>query len=135
MKIPANAIEVATTFLWRENNIFYVIHKENAHITLEDSLQIKEIHDQIREGRSSYILADLSKIAQLDKEVRHYNEKRPFTTVIKIALIVKSPLSKIIGNLMANIFKKTVPTRLFTSIKKAEAWLLEEEVNEKEIQN
>ncbi len=38
-------------------------------------------------------------------------------------MLIKSPVSKIVGNFYIQFSKPTIPTRLFTEEKKAIAWL------------
>ena len=72
------------------------------------------------------LLLDMSKIKSMDKDARDYYarcDKREGSEKA-VALAVKSPVSRMIGNFFLGLNKSTIPTRLFTDDKKALEWLI-----------
>jgi len=69
-------------------------------------------------------LVDLRDINSITKEARdHFSMRDRKPAVSAIAMLVKSPVSSIIGNFFLGLNKPSVPTHLFTSEVKAVNWL------------
>lgn len=96
-----------------------------AEITLEHA---KENTAKVRElsGDQVYpILVDIRKIRSISKEARdHFSMRGRKPGVIAIAMLVSSPLSRIIGNFFLGLNHPVVPTRMFTDRERAEQWIL-----------
>ncbi|MCK4764636.1 MAG: STAS/SEC14 domain-containing protein [Candidatus Aminicenantes bacterium] len=76
-------------------------------------------------GKKRPLLLDMSKIKSMNKEARDYyarGDKRE-SCEKAVALIIKSPISRILGNFFLGFNKPTEPTKLFTDEKKALEWL------------
>ena len=70
------------------------------------------------------ILVDVRAVKSLNREVRKYNSRPEVRRRAKAAaLLVNSPLSKFIANLLVSLIRSTTPTRLFTDETEALAWL------------
>jgi len=72
-------------------------------------------------------LSDIREIKGASKEVRDYladNELTPY--IQKIAILVNSGLSKIIGNIFLRFSGPKYPAKIFTNESKAMEWLLSE---------
>jgi hypothetical protein len=71
------------------------------------------------------ILVDMRKIRSISKEARdHFAMKDRKPGVVAIAMVVSSPLSRIIGNFFLGLNLPAVPTRMFSDRDQAERWLL-----------
>jgi hypothetical protein len=71
------------------------------------------------------ILVDMRKIRSISKEARdHFAMRDRKPGVIAIAMLVSSPLSRIIGNFFLGLNQPRVPTRMFTDRDQAEQWIL-----------
>lgn len=96
-----------------------------AEIDLE---QARENTKKVRElsGDQVYpILVDIRKIRSISKEARdHFAMRDRKPGVIAIAMLVSSPLSRIIGNFFLGLNHPVVPTRMFTDRDQAERWIL-----------
>jgi len=114
--------DVFRTYL--KNNICYSIVKSNAVIELKDAEANTFTVKQISKGKIYPILVDIREIKEIKKEARdHFTMKNRVPGVLAIAILINSPLSKIIGNFFMGINKPSVPSQLFTSEEKAIAWL------------
>lgn len=72
------------------------------------------------------LLVDIRFIRSISKEARdHFSMKGRTANVSAIALLIHSPVSRVIGNFYLGLSKPTVPTRLFTEEEKAKEWLRE----------
>jgi len=96
-----------------------------AEIDLE---QAKENTKYVRElsGDNVYpILVDIRKIRSISKEARdHFAMRGRKPGVTAIAMLVSSPLSRIIGNFFLGLNQPVVPTKMFTDRDMAEQWVL-----------
>jgi hypothetical protein len=97
-----------------------------AEINLEhakvNSAKVRELS-----GDQAYpILVDMRNIRSISKEARdHFAMRGRKPGVVAIAMLVSSPLSRIIGNFFLGLNQPVVPTRMFTERTSAEAWILE----------
>lgn len=96
-----------------------------AEISLDHA---KENTARVRElsGDRVYpILVDIRKIRSISKEARdHFSMRGRKPGVVAIAMLVSSPLSRIIGNFFLGLNHPIVPTRMFTDRERAEQWIL-----------
>lgn len=71
------------------------------------------------------ILVDIRKIRSISKEARdHFAMRDRKPGVLAIAMLVSSPLSRIIGNFFLGLNQPVVPTRMFTDRDQAERWIV-----------
>lgn len=74
------------------------------------------------------ILVDIRKIRSISKEARdHFSMRGRKPGVVAIAMLVSSPLSRIIGNFYLGLNQPAVPTRLFSDEKMAIEWIMKDE--------
>ncbi len=87
----------------------------------ENSAKVRELSgDQVFP-----ILVDIRKIRSISKEARdHFAMRGRKPGVVAIAMLVSSPLSRIIGNFFLGLNHPVVPTRMFTDREQAEEWLV-----------
>lgn len=112
------------SILMGDDNICRTIVKEKAEINLNDAKAATEAVIRLSDGEIGPILVDLKKIKSISKDAReHFTMKGRKAYVNAIGLVVKSPVSMLIGNFFQGINKSSVPTKLFTSEKKAILWL------------
>jgi len=96
-----------------------------AEINLEhakvNSAKVRELS-----GDQAYpILVDMRNIRSISKEARdHFAMRGRKPGVVAIAMLVSSPLSRIIGNFFLGLNQPEVPTKMFTERTSAEVWIL-----------
>jgi hypothetical protein len=80
---------------------------------------------KVSRGEKRPLLLDISNIKSMDRDARIYyaNSEKREGAEKAVALLIKSPLSRMIGNLFLGLNKSTLPTRLFTDENKALEWL------------
>jgi hypothetical protein len=123
---PKNKIiELKAFSTWLgENEICYTVVKLNASIQLEDALENSQAVKEVSDGKVYPLLVNLKQINSITKEARdHFSMQNRSPGVTAIAMLIKSPVSKIIGNFFLGLNKSTVPAKLFTNEEKAIAWL------------
>lgn len=95
-------------------------------VTLEDTKEYVRIPTELTKGKKLLNLTDLREVKSITREARDYlagEEATKITTAC--ALLISSPLSKVVGNIFLGLNRPTYPTKLFTSEEKAIAWLRE----------
>jgi hypothetical protein len=125
MKSNPEKIHLRTFVTWYGNDgICYTTVNPNAVVNLEDAQQNSEAIKKIS-GKEVYpLLVNLTEINSISKEARDHFSMRGRTPGVKaIGMLIKSPVSRIIGNFFLGLNKPTVPTQLFTDETKAIAWL------------
>ena len=122
------AIELRTNKIWvEEEGIVRVLVSEKARQTLSDAEEtvraISEILKKTELGKSPCYI-DMSNISSIEKGARdYYSGKESARVVSVVALIINSPVSKVIGNFFLGINKAEFPTQLFTDGDEAIEWL------------
>lgn len=95
-----------------------------AEIELEHAKENTKKVNQLSGDHVYPILVDIRKIRSISKEARdHFAMKGRKPGVVAIAMVVSSPLSRIIGNFFLGLNQPTVPTRLFNDEEAAVAWI------------
>ncbi len=124
MQEKTNESRVFTT--WLENDICYTKVKQGSIISIDDAVENTKMVAKIS-GEILYpLLVDLRKIKSITKEARdHFSMRDRKPGVAAIAMVIKSPVSSIIGNFFLGLNKPSVPTHLFVSEIKAIEWLQE----------
>lgn len=120
MKQEANNIK----FTLREDQIVQIDCEPDTIMTLEDGKFSTEKVGEIVKNQPLPLLCDLTNVVKMTQECRqHFAGKAHAKVFTKCALIVNSPISKIIGNFFLGANKPIRPTRLFTSIEDGISWL------------
>ncbi|MCC6691489.1 MAG: STAS/SEC14 domain-containing protein [Bacteroidia bacterium] len=120
-----NVIRTRVFTTWIDNaGICRTKVKQGAIIELADAEENSAAVQKVSAGKIYPMLVDLTHINFIHKSARdHFAMRNRKPGVKVIAMLIGSPVSKVIGNFFLGINKPTVPTQLFTSEKKAVAWL------------
>ncbi len=118
-------IEIAKYFTWMgEDGIARTKVKKDAEITIEDSRANTVAVETFFYGKKYPLIIDSTEIKSITKEARdHFSMKGRKTSVSALAIIIKSPLSRIIGNFFMGLNKPVVPVKLVDSEKEAVKWI------------
>jgi len=93
-------------------------------LMLAETKEILSAILKVSNGKKRPYCADSSDIRYADRESREYAASEEFAEAITaMAILIGSPVSKIIGNFFLNINKPKFPTRLFISETEAIEWL------------
>ena len=113
-----------------KDGICISVVKPDSIILLEDAKENTQAVNQVSGQLICPILVDLRRIGTITKEARdHFSMKGRPPGVTAIAMLVKSPVSSLIGNFFLGLNKPVVPTQLFISETKALKWLQEHKKN------
>jgi hypothetical protein len=121
---PADAEvhETSTLILWVDaEGILRVVCKPG---TVHGAHEAEENNAVMAGGRRGPVLADIRRLSSVHKEAREMYRSQSSTTTA-VALVVGSPLSRIIGNIFMGLSRLDYPVRLFTDEGDAIRWLRE----------
>lgn len=120
---------VAEVTFYKEEDYAHKQYRAKHLSRLDDIIAHTEILGQeLEEYLPLNILADIRKVKGTSKEVRDYGGKNEavLQKMKKLAILLNSGLSKVIGNIFLKFNKPSYETRLFTDEAKAKEWLLSE---------
>jgi hypothetical protein len=93
-------------------------------VTVEDMKQFAEDLIKLSGGKKLLIFIDMRKIRSITRDARLFASNAGAIQVVRaVALLIDSPISRVIGNFFLGINKPPYPTRLFTSEVEALSWL------------
>ena len=108
-----------------DGGIMYGLYKVE-EVTLDVAQVMIKARLQASEGKSYPFLADVSKVKTITKEARTaFAEGDGIKLMPACALLVDSPVNRLLGNFFLSVSKPKVPTKLFTSQDEAVDWLKE----------
>jgi hypothetical protein len=93
-------------------------------MVLEDAIGATAAMAQLTGGRQSPLLVDVREVGPQDRAARNEFARRG-DLVSAVALIVGTPLSRMMGNFFLGVSKPMAPTRLFDDEATALIWLRE----------
>lgn len=107
-----------------EDGIARTVVKKHAEVGLQEAVENSAAVKSLFKGKKFPLLVDSRNIRSITKEARdHFSIRNRETVVTCFAIVVHSPLSRIIGNFFMGLNKPSVPARLFTSEAEALKWL------------
>lgn len=126
MKVPSDALELNCYYTWRgEDGIIRTKVKPGAEVTLPDAQENSIAVNSFYEGSKYPLLVDSRGIKSISREARNqFSIKGRKTNVTCFAIIIDSPLSRVIGNFFMGINKPEIPMCLFDDEEEALSWLL-----------
>jgi hypothetical protein len=113
-----------TAKLWVEKGILHCRVFPGAKITIENAREIMDVSLRLANGKKVPVLGDMRNVKSIPKESRDYlSGKEATKTASSLALLIESPISKIIGNFLMGLNKPSYPVKLFTAKNEAIQWL------------
>jgi hypothetical protein len=97
--------------------------KPDAVVNLKEAVENSMAVDSFYEGKKFPILIDARQVKSMAKEARaHFSTNGRKTNINAMAIMVKSPLSRVIGNFFMGLNKPPVPAKLFDDESEAVIW-------------
>ncbi|MBF0441122.1 MAG: STAS/SEC14 domain-containing protein [Oligoflexales bacterium] len=107
-----------------DDGIVRVVVNRDGEVSLDDAKRAIAEISKMTEGRSVPVLIDLSGIKSICRDARNYFAGAEAARYVSAsALLVSSPVSRIIGNFFIGINKHINPVQIFTSESDALDWL------------
>jgi hypothetical protein len=125
MEVPKNAINITAYWTWMgSDGIVRTKVKPNFDVTLTHAMENSDAVNSFRKEKKYPLLIDARDIHSITREAREFFTTRGRDTGINcMAVIIRSSISRVIGNFFMGINKPAVPTRLFENETEAEKWL------------
>jgi hypothetical protein len=107
-----------------EDGIVYIKTKPRGEIDRANAEEVMCAVGSMCNGKPRPVLVDMTNVKSMTREARLYFAG-PETAAVQAAaaLVIKSPLTRALGNFFMGLNKPLIPTRLFTSETDAVAWL------------
>ncbi|MBK7861542.1 MAG: hypothetical protein IPJ65_23595 [Archangiaceae bacterium] len=97
---------------------------ENAEVTGADAREHLGVMSRLTGGQKARVLVDLRAARSQSREARQlYSGAESDAHTCCCALVVGSPISRVLGSFFLGLNKPRYPTRIFTSPEDAERWL------------
>jgi len=121
-------VETATQKLyWDSENEIVWGELFAKQLTEEDAKENIDAQESVRDGMNrvkTRVLIDMTEVTEITKEARDYFANERMASIQRAtALLIGSPVSRVIGNFFMGLNKPISPTRLFTNPHKAIQWL------------
>lgn len=127
MEIPADCHvhDLTCYYTWMgKDGIARTKVKPQAEVTIKESLENSKAVNSLRSDKKFPLLIDARHIKSISKEARdNFSIRNRETMINSFAVIIESPLSRIIGNFFMGLNKPSVPAKLFNNEQDAIAWL------------
>ena len=109
-----------------ENEIVWCELLENqstVEVAKENVDAQERLRDDLKKAKTR-VLIDMTSVTQISKEARDYFANERTASIQRAtALLIGSPVSRVIGNFFMGLNKPVSPTRLFTDPRRAIQWL------------
>jgi hypothetical protein len=120
----APTIETATAKIRMVDGVVRVEIKEDAQVEVRDAMEHVEAAHKLCGHEKFPLLADITRVRSTSREARNvYGSEEASEVLTALALLVDSPISKVIGNFYVGVTRPRFPTKIFTDEAKAMAWL------------
>jgi len=107
-----------------EDGIARVIHVPGAEVTLESAQETMAAYLKLNKGKRRPLFVDTKSMKTIEREARkYYAGEEAAKVACAVALIVDSPVSRVLGNFYLGLSNPHLPTRLFSSEAEALEWL------------
>lgn len=107
-----------------EDGIVRIIFVPGAEVTLRDAREIMDAYHKLRKGRRLPLLVDTRRMRSNSREARHlFAGEEAQGSATAAAIIVDTPVTRVLANFYLGLSKPRLPSRLFSSEDEALAWL------------
>jgi hypothetical protein len=118
------AAESENIKIWIKDKVMWAKYKI-VDVTREKARDMIATRLKVCSGEIYPFFADVTEVKTIDREVREEFAKGDGIAMMSAcALLIRSPLNRILGNFFIFVNKPLVPTRLFTSEQDALEWLV-----------
>jgi len=107
-----------------EDGIARIIHVPGAEVTLRDAQETMAAYLKLNKGKRRPLFVGTKSMKSIEREARNYFAGEEAAKVASaVALIVDSPVSRVLGNFYLGVSHPHLPTRLFSLEAEALEWL------------
>jgi len=126
MEITSITTPIATVNYYPQDGYLHVVYLNQVFDSVEDVLvHFKLSRKLIGNIEPPLFIADIRQVKKASKEVRDLLAKHPDALALAshVAILISSPITKIMGNIFVRFSKPYYPTKLFTNVEQAKEWL------------
>lgn len=114
------------TFRLADAGFIHAVMDPGARFELADAREAVALTWTLARERRCGVLVDMRGVQAQTRQAREYFVSEEVAAKISaVALLVESPVSRMIGNFFLRLGSHRIPTQLFTEEAAAEAWLAE----------
>lgn len=107
-----------------DDGIARIIHVPGAEVTLEDARETMTVYKKLNNGKRLPLFIDTKTMKSLSREARHfYASDEAAACASAAAIMVGTPVSRVLGNFYLGLSNPRLPSRLFSDEGEALAWL------------
>lgn len=109
--------------IWLESD--HIVHAKflpGAVVTLEKTKEMFNVFLELLGDKGAFFLIDIRKVKSSERESRVFVAKEERPKNLGTAILVNSPVSRVIGNFFMGLNKPPFPVKLVTSEEKAFEW-------------
>lgn len=113
-----------STYLLRTDGLLEIYLHEGVFITIKEAKEITKNIIEITKGIPHKVLIIAGNLALSDDEARNYaSTQESIDPILKLAIVTVSLPQTLIANFIMKFQKPRIPTKIFSSVAKAENWL------------
>lgn len=104
--------------------LFLVTFTDGVRMNYEMVEQTRRAYDGLSERGKIRLIVDMIGVKQVDKDARKsLSDKHSEERIEAMAILVRDPISRMIGNFLIGLNKPTVPLKLFSDFDSARNWI------------
>ncbi len=121
---PVSEVVTRTCRMWlRQDGILHNVDTPGLDHSLADAEENVAAYARIFGGVRRPLLVDMTGVKAISREARACYASQTHPYICAVALVVGSPLSRMIGNFFLGLNRTAQPTRLFRTADDATTWL------------
>jgi len=110
------------------HGILRVVHPRGIRVAVDEARRIRDAHEKACGGSKVPVLVDARGVASVTLEARRMGAGPEVARLTsRLAILVGGPVSALLGNFFQQVTRPIYPTRMFTEVESAEAWLLDQD--------
>ena len=114
------------TFSWDQRGFVHAVMRQGCEMELADAAENVATIFELTGRRRTRVIVDMRGVRSQSREARQYFAGPEAERVSSaVALLIGSPVSRVLANFFLRIMPQRVPTALFTDETAAVSWLLE----------
>jgi hypothetical protein len=107
-----------------DGQLMHATFRAEAEVSLADAREHLDLMRELTQGRPVRVMVDLRQVRSQQREARAlYGSEESCLYTACCALLVASPLSRVVGSFFLGLNRPLYPTRLFSSEPEARDWL------------
>jgi len=121
---PADAVRFAIGAVWAHEGIAWIRYDAGARFELQHVQPMRDAIRAVVPSGKALVLSDTTQLSGVSGEARATgNDPESVAIFGALAILGGSPLGRMVGNFFIRTSRPSYPTRIFTDVAAATAWL------------